>query len=71
MTGRSILESLLLADPGDAGCDAGMQVLAAYVELEGAGGEPAGRYPGLAMHLRACPACREDHDALLHHLLSM
>lgn len=68
MSSRSILAQLLRDEPGDCGCGAGMQLLAAYVELECAGLDPAPRFPTLAAHLRACPACHEDHDALLDDL---
>lgn len=59
------LDEFLAADPLDAGCDAGFPVLDAYVELELAGRDPATRFPGVAAHLRSCPACRADHDGLL------
>ena len=28
-------------------------------------GTPGGPFPGMALHLRSCPACRADHDGLL------
>ena len=59
------LDQLLRATDGDAGCTAGARILAAYVELELAGEDPASRYPGAAIHLQSCPACRADHDGLL------
>jgi len=59
------LDSLLAADAADPGCDAGMEVLAQYVELELAGRDPSVTYPGLAAHLRSCLACRADHDGIL------
>jgi hypothetical protein len=65
MTDKTTLDELLRADPADCGCDEGMLVLDQYVELEIAGEEAAARFPGLAAHLRACPACLLDHDGLL------
>jgi hypothetical protein len=59
------LDALLRATPGDAGCTAGEGILDVYVELELAGEDPALTYPGTAIHLRACPGCRTDHDGLL------
>jgi hypothetical protein len=55
----------LLGNPGeDAGCEGGMAVLAEYVEGELAGLDVRGRFPGLAAHLRNCPACAEDYEGL-------
>jgi len=59
------LDNLLRADSGDPGCDAGIPILDEYIEIELAGGDPAKRFPGTAIHLRACPGCRADHDGLL------
>jgi predicted anti-sigma-YlaC factor YlaD len=58
------LDELLRAADGDAGCTAGAEILDAYVELELAGEEAARVYPGTAIHLQSCPACRSDHDGL-------
>jgi hypothetical protein len=65
MTDKPTLDELLRADPADPGCDEGMLVLDEYVELEIAGRDAAARFPGLAVHLRVCEACRVDHDGLL------
>jgi predicted anti-sigma-YlaC factor YlaD len=65
MTEKLTLNDLLLADPTDPGCEAGIEFIAQYVELELAGKNPAVVYPGLAAHLRSCPACRLDHDGIL------
>jgi predicted anti-sigma-YlaC factor YlaD len=62
---RPDLAQLLTAIDGDVGCTPGESVLDAYVELELAGEDPARVYPGTAIHLRACPGCRADHDGLL------
>ena len=61
---RGIFE-LLPAETVDAGCSAGFEVLHEYVESELNGGDPEHELPGLAAHLRSCPACRDDNSALL------
>jgi predicted anti-sigma-YlaC factor YlaD len=65
MTDHLHLDELLRAKNGDAGCNAGEDILDAYVELELAGEDPARVYPGTAIHLQSCPGCRADHDGLL------
>jgi hypothetical protein len=56
----------LLGGPGeDAGCEAGMAVIAEYAEGELAGRDVRGLFPALARHLRDCPACAEDFRGLL------
>jgi hypothetical protein len=59
------LDDLLRALAGDAGCTEGEDILDAYVELELAGQDPVGAFPGTAIHLRSCSGCRADHDGLL------
>jgi hypothetical protein len=59
------LDDLLCAEPGDAGCSAGEDILDAYVELELEGEDPAQTFPGTAIHLRSCPGCAADHAGLL------
>jgi hypothetical protein len=63
--GLDHLDDLLRATDGDAGCTAGEGILDAYVELELSGEDPAGAFPGTAIHLRSCPGCRADHDGIL------
>jgi hypothetical protein len=65
MTDHRLLDELLRATEGDAGCAAGEDILDAYVELELAGKDPAEAFPGTAIHLQSCPGCRADHDGLL------
>jgi predicted anti-sigma-YlaC factor YlaD len=65
MNGDRDLDELLAGDPVDAGCAAGFEVLHEYVEEQLGGGEPSRTEPGLAAHLRSCPACREDYRGLL------
>jgi predicted anti-sigma-YlaC factor YlaD len=65
MTDLRDLDELLRTEDGDAGCAAAAEILAAYVELELAGEDPARVYPGTAIHFQSCPGCRADHDGLL------
>jgi predicted anti-sigma-YlaC factor YlaD len=65
MTENPALSELLIADPRDRGCQAGFDVIDEYVELELAGKDPAVKFPGVAAHLKSCPACRLDHDGIL------
>jgi hypothetical protein len=62
---RRQLDELLRAKEGDAGCNAGQEILDKYVDLELAGKDPARVFPGTAIHLRSCPGCKPDHDGLL------
>ena len=55
------LESFLTVDARDAGCEHTLELLHVYVEDVLAGREPD---PGIAAHLRACPPCAEDYEAL-------
>ena len=65
MSHKPSLADLLPTDPRDPGCAAGFELLSEYVDLELAGGDPTRRFPGIAAHLRACSACRVDHEGLL------
>ena len=65
MTDHRDVDELLRATNGDTGCAAAADVLDAYVEVELAGQDPARVYPGTAIHLESCHACRTDHDGLL------
>jgi hypothetical protein len=56
MTDRISLEELPRSDPADHGCEAGVEIIDEYVELELAGRDAAARFPGLAAHLRSCPS---------------
>jgi hypothetical protein len=59
------LGRFLRTDPWDVGCDEALAVLHMYVEVAAAGGDAAGRYPGVAAHLAACGPCAEDFAGLL------
>ena len=56
----------LLGPPGmEVGCDECFDRLDEYVEIELAGLDADAVVPGLRAPLEGCPACREEHDALL------
>jgi hypothetical protein len=65
MSEQEILERFLRTDPRDVGCDEAMAILHVYVDLVAAGEDPAERYRGVAVHLRACGPCGEDFTGLL------
>ena len=59
------LENFLRPDPRDAGCGRVMALLHISADLAAAGQEPAGVFPGMAVHLAACGSCAEDFHGLL------
>ena len=65
MNGWSELDRFLRTDPRDVGCGQAIAILHVYAELVAAGEPAAGRYPGIAAHLKACGPCGEDFDGLL------
>ncbi|HZC64477.1 MAG TPA: hypothetical protein VE464_22805 [Streptosporangiaceae bacterium] len=66
MNGWSTLDRFLRTDPRDVGCAEAMDMLHVYTDLAGADATAAAqRYPGIAVHLRACGPCGEDFDGLL------
>jgi hypothetical protein len=64
MTKAGGLDRFLAPDPGDVGCGEALQMLAVYVDLMVAGGDPEGRFPGIAGHLRDWHPCRQDLQGL-------
>jgi len=65
MNAEQDIFELLDAETVDAGCSAGFEVLHEYVESQLNGGDPERELPGLAAHLRSCPACRDDYLGLV------
>jgi hypothetical protein len=59
------LERLLGPTAWEVGCDDCFDRLDEFVELELAGLDADAAVPGLRAHLEGCPACREEHEALL------
>jgi hypothetical protein len=62
---RAELERLLGPSGPELGCDECFEALDEFVELELAGLDANARIPGLRAHLAGCPACREEHEALV------
>jgi len=56
------LEAFLTVDPRDAGCGDTLGQLHVYAEDRLAGREPD---PAVSAHLRSCPPCAADLEALL------
>ena len=65
MNERDPLTRLLGTPDEDPGCEAGMAVIAEYVEAGLTGRNAYELFPGLAAHLRNCPACAEDDEGIL------
>jgi hypothetical protein len=59
------LERLLGPSGYEVGCDECFDRLDEFVELELAGLDVDAAIPGLRAHLDGCPACRDEHDALV------
>jgi hypothetical protein len=59
------LDRLLGPVAPEVGCDECFDRLDEVVEAELAGLDADAAVPGLRAHLEGCPACREEHDALL------
>ena len=62
---QSPLERLLGPTADEVSCDECFDRLDEFVELELAERDADAAAPGLRAHLEGCPACREEHDALL------
>lgn len=65
MNRETALHRFLETDPKDVGCEQAMELLHIYVELVASDAEAQERYPGIAVHLKACGPCSEDFDGLL------
>lgn len=63
--GRQALLAFLTTHDDDAGCGRTREVLDVYAEEILAGLDPADRWPGVAVHLRACDPCADDLAGLL------
>jgi hypothetical protein len=55
-----------LLGPGEpeVSCEVCFAQLDIYVDAEVLGTDPDAVVPGMAAHLRGCPACAEEHDTL-------
>jgi predicted anti-sigma-YlaC factor YlaD len=48
----------------EIGCDECFELIDEYVDLELEGADAHARVPGMAAHLKGCPACREEYESL-------
>ena len=62
---HQLLQRLLGPSEAEVSCDVCFEQLDVYVDLEHRGEDAQEAMPGLAAHLRGCPACHEEHDSLL------
>ncbi len=66
---KAVRDLLGPAEP-EVSCETCFERLDEYVELERNDADAEAQVPGLAAHLRGCPACREEHESL-HALLDV
>ncbi|WP_100501415.1 anti-sigma factor [Geodermatophilus chilensis] len=59
-----VLRRLLGPGRPEVTCEVCFDELDRYVELELAGADAEAAVPGMAAHLRGCPACGEEHESL-------
>lgn len=59
------LDALLSTDARDPGCAETWRLIHAYCEAVLAGADPEERFPGVTAHLRSCPPCARDQEALI------
>ena len=62
---QKLLRLLSLTEERELTCEETQALLDYYVDLELAGENPQALMPDVAQHLRICPECKEEHDALL------
>ena len=62
---QKFLRMLSLTRERELTCSEAQALLDVYVDLELAGENPQQVMPDVSQHLRICPECREEHDALL------
>ena len=61
---NEVLSRLLGPREPEVTCEVCFEELDRYVELELAGANAEAAVPGMAAHLRGCPACSEEHASL-------
>jgi len=61
---NDVLSRLLGPGELEVSCEVCFEELDRYVELELAGADAEAAVPGMAAHLRGCPACSEEHASL-------
>ena len=65
-----MIDRLLGPAEPEVSCDECFELLDQYVDREVLVGDAAAVMPGVAAHLRGCPACKEDHESLRALVLS-
>jgi hypothetical protein len=60
----SLLSRLLGPGGPEIACETCFEELDRYVDLELDGADAEEAVPGMAAHLRGCPACAEEHASL-------
>jgi hypothetical protein len=55
----------------DPGCGGSLETFELYLEADLAGRPAAALFPGAAVHLSACPDCREDYVGLRELVLAV
>jgi hypothetical protein len=65
----AMLSRLLGPGEPEVTCEVCFEELDRYVELELTGADAEAAVPGMAAHLRGCPACSEEHASLTALLL--
>ena len=66
---NDVLSRLLGPGEPEVTCEVCFEELDRYVELELTGADAEAAVPGMAAHLRGCPACSEEHASLTALLL--
>ena len=61
---NDVLSRLLGPDEPEVTCEVCFDELDRYVELQLRGLDAESAVPGMAAHLRGCPACSEEHASL-------
>jgi len=61
---NDVLSRLLGPDEPEVTCEVCFDELDRYVELQLRGLDAEAAVPGMAAHLRGCPACSEEHASL-------
>lgn len=63
---KKLLYVLSITEERELTCPEADQLLDYYTELEQRGENVKGMMPQIAHHLRICPECEEEHQALKH-----
>ncbi len=62
---RTLLRLLSDTEPDELDCDQLLQHVGALLETLQDGQEPPEQLAAVSQHLRVCPECREEFDALM------